>query len=67
MCPFAPAAPRDWSVIEGWCFRNLIVGKTSTLNFYQALNASAAPPERVRSPPPPPSPTPLQYSCFLWG
>eukprot|EP00887_Chlorella_sp_A99_P006086 scaffold22.g6086.t1 len=32
---------RDWSRVDGWCFRNLIVGKTSTLNFYQPVNASA--------------------------
>jgi hypothetical protein len=29
---------RDWSVINGACFRDLTIGKTSTLNFYQAVN-----------------------------
>ena len=31
---------RDWSEIEGACFRSLIVGKSSTLNFYQAVNTT---------------------------
>lgn len=31
---------RDWSLIDGSCFKDLTVGKTSTLNFYQALNAT---------------------------
>lgn len=29
---------RDWADIDDTCFKELIVGKTSTLNFYQALN-----------------------------
>ena len=31
---------RDWAEIDDTCFKELIVGKTSTLNFYQALNSS---------------------------
>ena len=34
------APRRDWSIMDGWCFRNLIVGKASTLNFYQAINTT---------------------------
>lgn len=38
---------RDWSTIEGSCFRHLIVGKSSTLNFYQAINNTDPDPEVI--------------------
>lgn len=31
---------RDWGEVEGACFRDLIVGKSPTLNFYQILNST---------------------------
>lgn len=31
---------KDFNTTEGTCFKDLIVGKTSTLNFYQTLNAT---------------------------
>lgn len=31
---------RYYDDVDGTCFRELIIGKTSTLNFYQALNAN---------------------------
>ena len=38
---------RDWSEIEGACFRSLVVGKSSTLNFYQAINSTEPDPETL--------------------
>ena len=38
---------RDWSEIEGSCFRSLVVGKSSTLNFYQAINTTEPDPEAI--------------------
>jgi Glycosyltransferase 61 len=38
---------RDWSEVEGSCFRNLVVGKSSTLNFYQAINNTEPDPEAL--------------------
>ena len=38
--PIATHPPhRDLSGLEGYCFRNLVVGKTSTLNFYQVRDS----------------------------
>lgn len=31
---------RDWSNSEGLCFKDLVVGKSSTLNFYQIVNGT---------------------------
>ena len=38
---------RDWSLVDGFCFRNLIVGHTNTLNYYQAMNDTGTPAARV--------------------
>ncbi|KAL4550286.1 hypothetical protein Ndes2526B_g08441 [Nannochloris sp. 'desiccata'] len=38
---------RDWSEVEGSCFRSLVVGKSSTLNFYQAINTTEPDPEAL--------------------
>ncbi len=38
---------RDWSEVEGSCFRNLVVGKSATLNFYQAINTTEPDPEAL--------------------
>ncbi|KAL4532555.1 hypothetical protein Ndes2437B_g02954 [Nannochloris sp. 'desiccata'] len=37
----------DWSEVEGSCFRSLVVGKSSTLNFYQAINTTEPDPEAL--------------------
>ncbi|GAB4816509.1 hypothetical protein N2152v2_003555 [Parachlorella kessleri] len=37
---------RDWSLVDGFCFRNLIVGHTNTLNYYQAMNDTGTPAAR---------------------
>jgi hypothetical protein len=38
---------RDWSNIDGACFKELIIGKSSTLNFYQAINNTQPDPEMM--------------------
>ena len=45
-CPVPPPPPArlpcsDFSLVDGHCFRGLILGKTNTLNYYQAANFSA--------------------------
>lgn len=40
-CMLALAACRDLSLADGHCFKNLIVGKTNTLNYYQPMNFTA--------------------------
>jgi len=36
---------RDWSEIEGSCFRSIVLGKSATLNFYQAINNTEVDPK----------------------
>jgi hypothetical protein len=32
---------RDFSLVDGHCFKSLLVGKTNTLNYYQAVNSTS--------------------------
>jgi hypothetical protein len=38
---------RDWSDVEGACFSSLVLGKSSTLNFYQAINNTDPDPDTL--------------------
>lgn len=41
-CGAAPPPLRsDFSLVDGHCFKSLLVGKTNTLNYYQAVNGSS--------------------------
>ena len=39
---------RDFGEVNGFCFKDLIVGKSSTLNFYQAQNTANVTEHMVR-------------------
>lgn len=40
-CRLSLPSCRDLSLADGHCFKNLIVGKTNTLNYYQPMNFTA--------------------------